>query len=162
LFPFQSYFIFKEDPFYDENIANKILALNALNQFLELPTPTIAQVNDFNTNPNLFEGKKELNDYLASSISLHSLLIIPTEADSVLDVIKLFDDTRDLNYSKPTIICNKNTLLHLNDLSDKTKYFNIITYTTENDIGNHFNKINGLFILLAVDKAYVSNKCILF
>jgi len=54
--------------------------------------------------------------------------------------IKLFDDTRDLNYSKPTIICNKNTLLHLNDLSDKTKYFNIITYTTENDIYNNLIK----------------------
>ena len=69
--------------------------------------------------------------------------------------IKLFDDTRDLNYSKPTIICNKNTLLHLNDLSDKTKYFNIITYTTENDIGNHFNKINGLFIFYNTKFEYI-------
>jgi len=62
--------------------------------------------------------------------------------------IKLFDDSRDLNNSKPTIICNrdKNTLIHLNDLLDKTKYFNIITYTTENDISNHLNKINALFI----------------
>jgi len=69
--------------------------------------------------------------------------------------IKLFDDTRDLNYSKPTIICNKNTLLHLNDLSDKTKYFNIITYTTENDIYNNFNKINGLFIFYNTKFEYI-------